>query len=348
MKFNDTLLRAARKEPVDFVPVWYMRQAGRYDPDYRKIKEKYSLVEITKQPELCAEVTMLPVHKLGVDAAILYSDIMTPLEPMGARFEIVGGRGPVMDHPIRTEEDVEKLRALEPEADLPYVMQTFDILIKELNVPLIGFTGAPFTLASYLIEGAPSKNYIYTKQMMFGRPDLWQKLMDKLGDMVITYIKAQVAHGAKIAQVFDSWVGALAPWDYRTYVFPTMQRIFATLKKEVDVPLIYFGVGAGELLSTWGELDADVIGLDWRITIPDGYHRIGAQKVVQGNLDPTLLMAPFEVVQERAKAVIDQGLDLPGHIFNLGHGLFPQAPIDQLQRLTEFVHEYGAQVKQNK
>lgn len=341
MTFNDTFLRATKKQPVDYVPVWYMRQAGRYDPDYRKIKEKYSLLEICQQPELAAEITLMPVKKLGVDAAILYSDIMNPVASLGIQFDIVPNVGPVIDNPIRSLEDVHKLTPIDVERDLSHVMKTIDILVGELSIPLIGFAGAPFTLASYLIEGRPSKNYIRTKTLMYSEPETWHLLMDKLGDMVITYLKAQIAHGAKAVQLFDSWVGALSSRDFKTYVYPTIRRIFQELAEEKASKIYFPGVSSGELLPLLKDLEADVIGLDWRVSIREGRRRLGQRFSVQGNLDPMVLNAPMKLIKEYAAEIIDQGVEEPGYIFNLGHGLFPEASLDKLRELTEFVHEYS-------
>jgi len=341
MTYHDNFLKACRKEPVDRVPVWYMRQAGRSDPDYRKIKEKYSLLEICRMPELAAEITLMPVRKLGVDAAILYSDIMNPVASLGVEFDIVPNVGPVIQHPVRTLEDVRKLRPFHAEEDLPHVLETIRILDRELSVPLITFAGAPFTIASYLIEGRPSKSYIRTKEMMYAAPEIWFELMDRLGDMVIAYLKAQIAAGAKAVQLFDSWAGALAPRDYRRFVLPVVDRIFSELA-DISQPKIYFpGVGSGELLPLLRELKADVIGLDWRVTIPEGRRRIGERFAVQGNLDPYVLTAPMEVIKDYAREIIDQGIERDGYIFNLGHGLFPEASLDKVKELTAFVHEYS-------
>lgn len=343
MTYNDTFIRACRRQETAYTPVWYMRQAGRYDPDYRKIKEKYSLLEICMQPELAAEVTLMPVRKLGVDAAILYSDIMNPVASLGVDFDIVKNIGPVIERPIRSAQDVDKLKPIDVEGDLPHILKTIAILDKELEVPLITFAGAPFTIASYLIEGRPSKSYIRTKEMMYTEPAVWFKLMDKLGDMVIAYLRAHVASGGKAFQLFDSWVGALAPQDYRTYVLPTVTRIFAELA-DLDVPKIYFpGVASGELLPTLLELQADVIGLDWRVSLTEGRRRTGGGFAVQGNLDPYLLTAPMNVLKERAKALIDEGVREPGYIFNLGHGLYPEAPLEKLKELTDYIHEYSGE-----
>jgi uroporphyrinogen decarboxylase len=344
MTYNDNFIKACRKQQVDTLPVWYMRQAGRYDPEYRKIKEKYSLLEICAQPELAAEITMMPVNKLGVDAAILYSDIMNPVASLGVDFDIVKNIGPVIHAPIRTHQDVESLRPIDVDKDLSHVIRTIEILHKQLQVPLITFAGAPFTIASYLIEGKPSKSYILTKQMMYTEPKVWFMLMDKLGDMVITYLKAHIAAGAKAVQVFDSWVGALSPADFQTYVLPTITRIFKELA-DYSEPKIYFpGVSSGELLPYLHNIEADVIGLDWRVPIDEGRRRLGGRFAVQGNLDPYVLTAPISVIESQAKEIIDQGIQQPGYIFNLGHGLFPEASLDKLRELTAFIHTYSRSV----
>ena len=346
---NDSpFIRACRRQPVDRVPVWYMRQAGRYDPEYRKIKEKYSLLEICRQPELAAEVTMMPVRKLGVDAAILYSDIMNPVASLGIVFDIVKNVGPVIENPIRSAEDVERLKPIDVEGDLPHILETIRILDRELDVPLITFAGAPFTIASYLIEGKPSKTYIRTKQMMYSRPDIWYALMDKLGDMAIAYLKAHIAAGAKAVQLFDSWAGALSPRDFRTFVLPVVSRIFRELKP-YETPKIYYpGVGSGELLAELRDIDADVIGLDWRVTIREGRRRLGERFAIQGNLDPYVLTGPMPVIEAQAAEIIEQGMEQPGYIFNLGHGLFPEASLDKLKALTEFAHRFSESVVQRK
>ena len=340
--FNDTLLRAARGERTAYTPVWYMRQAGRSQPEYRKIKEKYSLEEITHQPELCAYVTHLPVQNYNVDAAILYKDIVTPLPGMGIDVKIKGGVGPVISNPIRSAQDVKNLREFNPEEHVPFVLDTIKLLTKEqLNVPLIGFAGAPFTLASYLIEGGPSKNYALTKSFMVSQPEAWFLLMEKLGDMVITDLKAQIKAGAKAFQIFDSWVGALSHRDYSIFIKPVMERIFNELKGE-GVPMILFGVGASHLALDWQDLPLDVVGLDWRLPIREA-REMGITKPVQGNLDPTLLLADWSILEARTKEIIDQGLEVPGHICNLGHGVFPSVNPDVLKRLTTLIHEYSAQ-----
>lgn len=338
---NDTFLKAARGEKTDYVPVWYMRQAGRSQPEYRKIKEKYSLFEITHQPELCAYVTRLPVEQYNVDAAILYKDIMTPLPAIGMDVEIKGGIGPVISNPIRSISDVEKLGEIHPEEDIPYVLDTIKLLTNEqLSVPLIGFSGAPFTLASYMIEGGPSKNYNKTKAFMYAEPKAWLALMDKLANMIITYVRSQIQSGARAIQIFDSWVGAVNTEDYRVFIKPVMERIFSALREE-NVPLIMFGVGASHLALEWNDLPLDVVGLDWRLPIHQA-REMGIHKTVQGNLDPAVLLAPWEVIEEKAKLILDQGMAEGGYIFNLGHGVFPSVNPDVLKRLTSFIHEYTA------
>ena len=341
-QINETFLKAAKGEMTEYTPVWYMRQAGRSQPEYRKLKEKYSLFEITHQPELCAYVTKLPVDQYNVDAAILYKDIMSPLPAIGVDVDIKSGIGPVIDNPIRSLADVEKLGEIDPANDVPYVLDTIRLLTKEqLDVPLIGFAGAPFTLASYMIEGGPSKNYNKTKAFMYAEPKAWQALMDKLAEMTVTYVRAQIKAGARAVQIFDSWVGALNVSDYRLFIKPVMERIFSELREE-NVPLIMFGVGASHLAKEWHDLPLDVVGLDWRLSIKEA-RAMGITKTVQGNLDPAILLAPWEVIEERARAILDEGLAEPGHIFNLGHGVFPDVNPETLKRLTSFVHEYSAQ-----
>jgi uroporphyrinogen decarboxylase len=336
--FNDVFLKACRKEKTPYVPVWYMRQAGRYQPEYREIRKKYSFFEMSEIPEVCAEVTRLPVEQLGVDAAILFADIMTPLRHIGVEVEINPGVGPVIANPIRTEQDVGRLGELDPETHLPTVLEAVKILNQQLTVPLIGFAGAPFTLASYMIEGGPSKNYHKTKGLMYAAPSVWNALMQKLGEMTVRYLKAQISAGAHAVQVFDSWVGALNEQDYRTYVAPIMRYIFNELKT-TGVPVIYFGIGAGHLLEEWNRLPVDVIGLDWRTPIRLARER-GVDKALQGNLDPSILLGPWELIEQRAKEILDQGMVQPGYIFNLGHGIFPDVKVETLQKLTAFVHEY--------
>jgi uroporphyrinogen decarboxylase len=320
-----------------------MRQAGRYDPDYLKIKDKYTLLEICKQPELAVEVTLMPIKKLGVDAAILYSDITNPFAGLGIDFDIVKDVGPVIYNPIRSMEDVKKLKPLQAEADLGHVLETIRILKRELSVPLIGFAGAPFTLASYLIESQKpqSNNYQKSRELMKNSPETWELLMDKLGDMVIAYLKAQIASGASAVQLFDSWAGALEPEDYRRFVLPVITRIFRELASE-DAYKIYFpGVKSSKLLPLLSGIEADVIGLDHSVTVREGRGYVGGRYAVQGNMNPQILLEPMDVIKEHAKAIIDQGIEQPGYIFNLGHGLFPEASLDKVKELTVFVHDYS-------
>ena len=339
-QFNDTIIRAYKGEQVNYTPAWYMRQAGRSQPEYRELKKKYSLFEITHQPETCAYVTRLPVENYDVDAAILYKDIMTPLPAMGVDVEIKSGIGPVIDNPIKTIEDVENLKQLDPKKDIPYVLETIRILTEEqLQVPLIGFSGAPFTLASYMIEGGPSKNYGKTKALMYSNPDMWFALMDKLRDMIITYVGAQIEAGAKAIQIFDSWVGALNVRDYRKYIKPIMTEIFTELRRH-DVPLIVFGVGASHLLMEWNDLPVDVIGLDWRTSIKEA-RELGVTKVLQGNLDPAFLLADWETIEARTKEILDQSIEDGHHVFNLGHGVTPDVKPETLKKLTELIHTYS-------
>ncbi len=339
LPFNDTFLKACRKEEVPYTPVWYMRQAGRYQPEYRKIREQYSFFEINDNPEVCAEVTRLPVEQLGVDAAILFADIMTPLKPIGVDVDIVEGVGPVISNPVKDLSDIRNLSLINPERDLKSVMETVSLLREQLSVPLIGFGGAPFTLASYLIEGGPSKGYHKTKGFMYSNPVAWAALMDKLSEMTILYLSAQIDAGAQAVQVFDSWVGTLSAEDYRVSIAPWMEHIFSTLKKK-GVPTIYFGSGANHLVPEWAKLPVDVLSIDWRLSIAEA-RNMGVRQAIQGNLDPALLLAPEELLKARAKQVLDEGMQTPGHIFNLGVGIYPQVNGETLKQLTKFVHDYS-------
>jgi uroporphyrinogen decarboxylase len=338
---NDLFLRACRREPVERVPVWFMRQAGRYQPEYRRIRERHSLLEICRNPSLCCEVTRLPVEQLGVDAAILFSDIMIPVGAMGVEFDIREGVGPVIEHPVRTEADVQRMRLMEPDRDVPYVLEAVARLAAELPVPLIGFSGAPFTLASYLVEGRPTRDFLEVKRLMWSAPAIWAHLMERLTQMVIDYLTAQVRAGAHAVQLFDSWVGALTPMDFKHFVFPYMRQIFTALQP-LGVPLIYFGVTTGELLPLMAQSGATVIGVDWRVPMSEARRRVGPSVAVQGNLDPALLLAPWPQIEAHARRIIDEGIEAPGFIFNLGHGVIPAAHPDTLRRLTEWVHEYSA------
>ncbi|EKU46569.1 uroporphyrinogen decarboxylase [Staphylococcus massiliensis] len=339
---NTTILDTIKGKETSHTPVWFMRQAGRSQPEYRKLKEKYSLFDITHQPELAAYVTHLPVDQYNTDAAVLYKDIMTPLKPIGVDVEIKSGIGPVISNPITCYQDVEKLAHIDPKRDVPYVLDTIELLTKEkLDVPLIGFTGAPFTLASYMIEGGPSKNYNQTKAMMYRDEATWFKLMDHLVDVSINYTKAQIEAGASIIQIFDSWVGALSEKDYAYYIKPSMDKLVRGIK-ENDVPVILFGVGAHHLIHQWNELPIDVLGLDFRTPITKA-RQMGVNKTLQGNLEPAVLLAPWPVIEERLKEVLDQGLAEGPHIFNLGHGVFPEVKPETLRKVASFVHEYTKQ-----
>lgn len=338
-KFNDTILRAYRGEETNYTPAWFMRQAGRSQPEYLEIKKEHSLFEITHRPDICAYVTKLPVDQYNVDAAILYKDIMTPLPAMGVDVEIVSGIGPVIDNPIGSIDDVKRLGLLNPVDDIPYVLDTIKLLTKDqLEVPLIGFSGAPFTLASYMIEGGPSKTYAKTKAMMYKEPETWFLLMDKLADMIITYVEAQVKAGVSAIQIFDSWVGSLNVSDYRLFIKPVMNKIFTELQK-LDVPLILFGIGARHLLKEFDDLPVDVIGLDWRTSIAEA-RELGVTKVLQGNLDPAILLADWDTIETRTKAILEDGLKDGRHVFNLGHGVTPDIKPATLKKLTELVHSY--------
>lgn len=337
---NNTILKMIKGEEVEHTPLWFMRQAGRSQPEYRALKEKYSLFEITHQPELCAYVTHLPVDHYQTDAAILYKDIMTPLKPIGVDVEIKSGIGPVIENTIKTIQDVEKLGQIDPKRDVPYVLDTIKLLTEEkLNVPLIGFVGAPFTLASYMIEGGPSKNYHFTKAMMYRDEATWFALMNHLVDMSITYANAQIEAGAELIQIFDSWIGALNAPDFRYYIKPHMERLIKGIKAEHDVPVILFGVNATHLIEEWNSLPIDVLGIDWRTTIKDTADA-GVTKTIQGNLDPSLLLGPWEVIQPRLDEILDQGMAYGKHIFNLGHGVFPEVKPETLKKIADYVHEY--------
>jgi uroporphyrinogen decarboxylase len=317
-----------------------MRQAGRSLPEYRAIRERHGILEMCRDPALAAEITMQPVRRLGVDAAILFSDIVVPLQAMGVELEMRSGVGPVMAHPIRDLAGVERLRPLEPEAGVPYVLDALRLLRRELEVPLIGFGGAPFTLASYLVEGGPSKNHARTKALMYGAPELWNKLMDRLAESTTAYLRAQVQAGAQAIQLFDSWVGHLGPHEYLTYVMPHVERILDDLA-ELGTPRILFGVGTGELLGLMAAAGPEVIGVDWRVPLDEAGARTGPGVSLQGNLDPAVCLAPWEVVDERAADVLRRG-PAGRHIFNLGHGVLPETPPTVLARLVDFVHEWRA------
>jgi len=330
-------LSACRREPVPHVPVWFMRQAGRALPEYRALRGSGSILDAVRHPELAAEVTLQPVHRYGVDAAILFSDIVVPVAAIGFGVDIRPGTGPIVERPFRSRDDLSRLRPLEPTEDIPWVQETVEILVKELTVPLIGFAGAPFTVASYLIEGGASRDYAMTKRLMHAEPQTWAALLDRLADLALAFLRAQVDAGAGAVQLFDSWAGALSPADYRRHVMPASARIFAGLE-DLGVPRIHFGVGTGELLGLMGQAGADVVGVDWRVPLDVARVRVGPDKAVQGNLDPLVCLAPWPVVAEQARRVLAEAGPGPGHIFNLGHGVVPQTDPDTLARLVDLVH----------
>jgi uroporphyrinogen decarboxylase len=336
---GSAFLRACRREAVPHTPVWFMRQAGRALPEYRALREGTAMLEACATPDLVTEITLQPVRRFAVDAAIFFSDIVVPLKAIGVDLDIVPGVGPVVAEPFRTEADLDRLPALTPE-HVPYVTEAVTSLVGELGAtPLIGFAGAPFTLASYLVEGGPSKNHTATKALMYGRPDLWSALLDRLATITLAFLRVQVDAGASAVQLFDSWVGALPAEDYRRYVQPHSARVLAGV---ADVPRIHFGVGTGELLHDMGQAGADVVGVDWRLPLDQAVPRIGPGKAVQGNLDPALVFAPEEVVRAKTLAVLAAGRAAEGHIFNLGHGVLPETDPDVLARVVDHVHEASA------
>jgi uroporphyrinogen decarboxylase len=318
-----------------------MRQAGRSLPEYRALRGDGSILDALRRPELAAEITLQPVRRYGVDAAILYSDIVVPVAAVGFGVEITPGRGPVVEHPFRTDADLARLRPLEPEQDTPWVLETVRLAVKELDVPLIGFAGAPFTVASYLIEGGPSRDYAKTKVMMHRQPATWQALLDRLADLALVSLRSQVGAGATAVQLFDSWAGVLSPGDYRRYVLPATTKVLTGLA-DLDVPRIHFGVATGELLGLMAGAGADVVGVDWRVPLDQARARIGPGRALQGNLDPAICLAPWEVVADAAQEVLAQAGPGPGHIFNLGHGVLPATDPDVLARLVDLVHDRPA------
>jgi uroporphyrinogen decarboxylase len=335
-------LKACRREPVDCTPVWFMRQAGRYMEEFRAIRQKHSLLEVAKNPELAVEVTLQPLKKLNLDAAIIFADILLPLEPMGIRLEFQKGEGPVIHNPVRSKADVEALRVIDAGEDLSFVAQAVRMVRAELNgrIPLIGFAGAPFTLASYLIEGGHSKNHILVKKMMYHEPKVWAMFMDKLARVVADYLKSQIKAGAQAVQLFDSWVGCLSPGDYQEYVLPYSRRVIKALSGE-GVPIIHFGTDTAMLLEFMREAGGDVIGLDWRVNLDEAWRRIGYDVGVQGNLDPVVLFAPLPEIEKRVKDILRRAENRPGHIFNLGHGILPETPMENVKAVVEMVHEYS-------
>jgi uroporphyrinogen decarboxylase len=338
---NDRFLRACRREEVDYTPVWFMRQAGRYLPEYQEVRAGASILEVCKTPELAVKVTLQPLERFALDAAIIFADILLPLEPMGIKVTFEAGEGPVIHNPVRSAADVRALRPLAT-GDLDFVSQSISQARAALagRVPLIGFAGAPFTLASYAIEGGSSRNYIETKRLMYGDPETWHGLMTKLADAVTGLLFEQVQAGAQAVQLFDSWVGALSPGDYSEYVLPYSARVFAGLADAgVDVPTIHFGTGTATLLPFMATAGSDVVGLDWRVHLDEGWRAVGHHRAVQGNLDPVALFAPFDELERRVVNVLDRAGGRPGHIFNLGHGILPETPPEAVGFVTDLVHE---------
>ena len=333
-------LDACHLRQPDATPIWFMRQAGRCLAEYRELRKRYDILTMAKTPELCAQVTLMPVHEFGVDAAVLYADIMLPLERMGISFEIEPDIGPIIHNPVRTMQDIEALRVIDAEESTPYVLEAIRLVRHELEgkQAVIGFSGAPFTLACYMIEGRPSRDYGMAKSLMYGQPDVWHALMNKLAEVVSRYLLAQIAAGVNVVQLFDSWVGALSPSVYQRFVQPYSRRIFDAVR-QTGTPSIHFGTGTASLLELMTEAGGDVISVDWRVDLDDAWQRIGYERGIQGNLDPTLLLTPWNVIEEGMHDVLRRAANRPGHIFNLGHGVLAPTPPDMLRRLVEAVHE---------
>ena len=336
---NERFLKACRREPVDCTPVWFMRQAGRYMAEYRALRAKHSILELCKTPELAAQVTLQPIDRFPLDAAIIFADILLPLEPMGLRLEFAQGEGPVIHNPVRDQADVERLNVIDG-GELEYVAEAIRQARRALNgrVPLIGFAGAPFTLASYAIEGGSSRNYLLTKQLMYCEPKAWHQLMDKFARVITGYLRRQIKAGAQAIQLFDSWVGCLSVGDYVEYVLPHVQLIFEGLKRE-GVPMIHFGTGTSAMLRQMREAGGDVIGVDWRIHLDEAWATVGHDVAVQGNLDPLTLFAPLHEIERRVADILRRAGGRPGHIFNLGHGILPTTPIEHVAATIDMVHK---------
>jgi len=335
-------LKACRRQPTEYTPIWLMRQAGRYMKEYRALRKKYSFLEMCKNPDLAAQVTLQPIDKFKLDAAIIFSDILIPLEPMGVEFEFAKGEGPVFHHPLRERKEVEKLRIIEPQEDVSFLMKAIQIVRKELEgkIPLIGFCGAPFTLASYIIEGGQSKNYILTKGLMYQDRPTWDALMEKISEVLIRYLNAQIRSGVQALQLFDSWVGCLGPRDYEEYVLPYSKKVIDGVGKKV--PLIHFATSSSTLLELMKQAGGDVIGVDWRVDIGEAWARIGYDVAIQGNLDPVILFGSVDLIEKEVKRILHRVKGQLGHIFNLGHGILPNTPIDHVAALVNMVHEYSS------
>jgi len=335
-------LQACRRQPVDATPVWFMRQAGRYMAEYRALREQHGLLEICREPDLATEVTLQPLRRIEVDAAILFSDLLIPLAPLGLPFDFVGGEGPRLERPLSTAADIDALRRFEPRDELGFVLQAIRQIQRELNgqLPLIGFAGAPFTLASYAIEGGHSNSFAKTKALMFGHPDAWHRLCGTLAELVGEYLVAQIEAGVDVVQVFDSWVGALSAADYREFALPHSRRIFEIVGSRA--PTIHFGTGTAMMLDVMREAGGDVIGADWRIPIDEAWDRIGHDRAIQGNLDPTTLLGPVARMCRQVDDIIERVGGRSGHIFNLGHGILPTTPLEHVQMLASYVHRVTA------
>ncbi len=336
---NTPFLQACRCEPAKHVPVWFMRQAGRSLPEYRALRKEGSILDTLKKPDVSAEITLQPIRRYGVDAAILYSDIVVPVHAVGFGVDIKPGVGPVTDNPFRSAEDLKRLRELDPFHDTPYVIETIRICVDQLDIPLIGFAGGPFTIASYLIEGGPSRSYQKTKRLMFENPELWNQLMDRLTAICTSSLLSQIEAGVSAIQLFDSWVGTLSPSQYIRFVFPWVQRMFEEVSK-TGVPKIHFGVATGELLQLMSEVGADVVGVDWRVPLDLARSRVGDGKALQGNLDPAILASPWSAIEEEVLRILHLNNGHPGHIFNLGHGVTPDVNPEVLERIVQLVHQY--------
>jgi uroporphyrinogen decarboxylase len=350
LKESNRFLRACRRETVDRTPVWLMRQAGRYMAEYRKLREKHGILDIIRTPELACEVTLQPLHAFDLDAAIIFSDILPPLEGMGLSLEFVRGEGPVIHNPVRSEADVDALRVRSARETMGATLRAIELVRREIDprgIALIGFSGAPFTLASYAIEGGTSRNFTKVKGFMSSNPPVWARLMGKLTDVVSDYLLEQARSGAEALQIFDTWAGELEPADYREMVFPYTRRVIER-SREAGVPVIHFATGVNGMLETIRDLRSDVVGVDWRIELGDAWRRLGTGVAVQGNLDPAVLFGPWPEIERKATRILDQAGGKRGHIFNLGHGVLPGTPVENVERLVDFVHGYTRRTEQAK
>lgn len=335
-------VKACRREQVDATPVWMMRQAGRYLEEYRALRAQHSFLEMCRTPELAAEVTVQPLRRFDLDAAIIFADILLPLPGMGIDLEFAKGEGPVIGNPVRSADAVDSLRPLEPERHVPFLSEAIRLVLEEIEgrLPLIGFSGAPFTLAAYVIEGGSSRNYVHTKQMMYGEPAVWHRFMDKMADVVSTYLSYQIQAGVQVVQLFDSWVGVLSPGDYREYVLPYSQKVIESIRGVV--PVIHFGTDTATLLPLMKQAGGDVIGVDWRIDLGDAWRTLGDDVGIQGNMDPVVLYAPPAVIEQKVAEVLNSAAGRPGHIFNLGHGILPTTPVESARTMIDAVHRLSA------